>query len=252
MLLLGRMADDDTILRWELAHLAKHDVLDDGEIICELQEVSTDAGPAAFVITDLRILVVRTSVLRHRTSTFALPLQSINEVQSSESRLSGILGRNRGSILIGGSDEQGVYRSIILERIAGGRARAEELARTIERQRDYLARRPPADAAELSDAPEPSDEAALEIVVGRGVAEYVNAHGGELFVWSNPVGAFAWVKVALQRPEDIEFARFSDVPDFELLVEHSLLQVRWRLKLYRRPWPFLDRIAVDTGLSLGG
>ena len=61
-------------------------------------------------------------------------------VEASDSALWWIFGRNRGALAITTDDGTGQKQRLEFERIKGGRARADEIARTIVRQRDYLRR----------------------------------------------------------------------------------------------------------------
>lgn len=88
------------------------------------------------------------------------------------------------------------------------------------------------------------------VLIGRGVASYVNSHGGCLYVWGDPVGGFEWMKASTERPEGVELALVASVREFELCMEKDLIGAR-RLRLARRWWLPGGGVVVDTGLVVG-
>ena len=128
---------DTLVVDWELEHVAGLGLLESGEVICEAQEAWKKTGwgrgrLGAIVVTDLRILFVSTTGFRRRSRIDAFPLTDIVAVETADS-----MWDDRGAIRVH-VDVGGHRTSVMFERIPGGRARAEEVVRSIERQRSYL------------------------------------------------------------------------------------------------------------------
>lgn len=122
------------VVRWELSRLAGSGVLTNDEVICEVEDVKLKERTGALVVTDLRILFVRTSLLRRKTHVQSIPLDGIQRVQS----LADPVWETRWGALTISYHDSGQLQVLQLDRIRGGRVRADEIARTIERQRAEL------------------------------------------------------------------------------------------------------------------
>lgn len=118
-------------IRWELGKLSKSDVLESGEVACDTAEVMRDGRPHVLLLTDRRLLIARTGLIRRRTTVDAIALAAISGVEASADPV--WLDR-WGALTISAESRDPVY----LEAIPGGRARAEELANAIDRQKDLL------------------------------------------------------------------------------------------------------------------
>jgi hypothetical protein len=140
---------------------------------------------------------------------------------------------------------------ITFDGITGGRERAGEIVQTILRQKEYLeVLGPRSDEVSDAGAPEDEDEGVELRVLGRGVAEWVEAHGGRLFVWGDEFGGFEWMKASIDPPANVEFVEATAVKQFELYLERDLAWNR-PIRLERRWFGLRDGIAVDTGLVTG-
>lgn len=187
--------ESGNMVRWELAALAELDLLEEGEILCDVQEVMADeslGGLGVLVVTDLRLLFLRTGITRRRTQVEAVPLGEIEGVRASASSFPWPFARNRGALVISRESGPGQQKELKFERIRGGQARAEELARTILYHRNLLQSTPGGPETRSSDEaytkPQISaSEPAPKMSIGRGVASYVKAHGGRLYVWVTPL-----------------------------------------------------------------
>jgi hypothetical protein len=87
---------------------------------------------SAIVITDLRVLILRTGVIRRRTVATEFPLAEIEGVEVRPDELDD----HRGALVLktlGGE-------TVVLDGIKDGVGRAEELASTIRQQRMFLER----------------------------------------------------------------------------------------------------------------
>jgi hypothetical protein len=142
----------------------------------------------------------------------------------------------------------------LFERIDGGDARAEELAATILRQKGILAKAPRTrseDESACSDGDTGAeDEYELPVMLGRGVIDWVEAHGGRLYVWGDPFSdVFETMKASAVRPPGVDFVRSNAVTDFELHVERGLRNAGG-VRLGRRWFGLRDGISVDTHFVL--
>jgi hypothetical protein len=144
-----------------------------------------------------------------------------------------------------------------LERILGGRKRAEEIAETIRRQKELLPAQeegePDVEPDRELDELAPADAAPpLSVTLGSGVAAWVRANGGRLYVWGDEFGGgFEYLKAAVHRPEGVDFVQSDAVTEFELHVEDGLSSSR-PVRLTRRWFGLRDGVSVNTGMSLGG
>ncbi len=237
----------------ELRRLDELRLLDDGEILCEVEAAGIATRAGAIIVTDQRVLFVSTTLLRKQTRVDSIPLREIRNAEASSRRG---LGREHGELTLGLSGSGQADRTVRFEAIPGGQTRAEEIARTILRQHQYLQRRvedplfiPP--SSDAGAEPQTAEaEPRLRISLGRGVESYVKAHGGRLYVWGDPVGGFQWIKTSAEPPEGLDFVRFDGVDTFELYVDESMRDAR-PLRLARRWWLPGGGIVVDTGLVMG-
>lgn len=246
-----RSARPNPIVRWELVTLAERGVLDDHEVVHELEDVMLSERSGVLVVTDVRIVFVRTSLFRRRMSLESVLLSQIASVETLDDPV--WVGR-WGSLVIN-TVEETHRRALRFDRIRGGRQRAQEIGDAIMGRLEDL-RRPPAISSLGTqvhvDTSGPSLEVAqrLRVSVGRGVAQYVKSRGGRLYVWGQPIGALQWMKAATERPDAVAFVPLTEVSDFELYVAEDLVSTRW-LRLVRRWWLPGGGIGVDTGLVLG-
>jgi hypothetical protein len=131
--------DPDPIVRWEMAHLANLDLLEEGEIVCEFEEAWRVTGwgrghLGALVVTDLRVLFLNTTKILQRTRVVSFPLLTIETAEPFDS-----LWKELGAFaLVVAHDSGGDTTRVKFERIPGGPDRAKEIVSTIERQRGYL------------------------------------------------------------------------------------------------------------------
>jgi hypothetical protein len=154
-----------------------------------------------------------------------------------------------------GDDVDIPYEQIEFDGIEGGQARAHQIARTILRQRDLLDRAPSRVTAESTaenvDADEP-EVPPIAVSLGRGVAKWVNAHGGRLYVWSHAFSEdFVEVKVAIEPPPGVSFVPTDSVSEFDLYVEDSMPFTR-PIHIGRRWFGLRQGVSVDTGLGILG
>jgi hypothetical protein len=87
------------------------------------------------IVTDRRVLFFRASSLSDKTQLVSLALQQITSVDATERR-SPI--KKRGVLRIVSSEPDRAPAMTMLEHVPGGQARADEIARSILRQRDVL------------------------------------------------------------------------------------------------------------------
>jgi hypothetical protein len=81
--------------------------------------------------------------------------------------------------------------------------------------------------------------------VERGVVDYVNARGGELYVWAEPFGSFARTCADTEPPPGVTFTRSDAVTEFALFVESGL---DWPSVTLARRWRGLrDGVVAETG-----
>lgn len=124
-------ADASPRIRWELGKLADVDALELGEITCDAEEVMRKGRPHVLLLTDRRLLLTRTGVIRRRTRVDAVPLTDIEAVDASTDP---VWEDRWGALTLSVQGSDPVY----LEAIPGGSARAEELARAIRRQQELV------------------------------------------------------------------------------------------------------------------
>jgi hypothetical protein len=117
------------IVRGTLERLEEEGVLREGEAIVERELAAHDGAPGVLFVTDQRVLFFRASAISDKTSLLAVPLDEIASIDTSERR-SPI--RKRGVVRLGSAGDA----ETVLEHVPGGQARADEIARTIERQRE--------------------------------------------------------------------------------------------------------------------
>jgi hypothetical protein len=84
-----------------------------------------------------------------------------------------------------------------------------------------------------------------KVKLKRGVADWVNANGGKLYLWGEPFGGFHRIRADTNPPESIEFARSERVKEFNLYVERD--QSWPTVTLGRRWWGLRGGIDADTG-----
>jgi hypothetical protein len=118
----------------ELKRLDALELLEPGEILVELELVVLGTDPGAFIVTDRRVLFVRTTTLGRKTRVVSLPFDGIFDVHSSSARW---LGRNKGVLALSVTTD-GSTRIHVFERIGRGRERSDEIAATILRQKESL------------------------------------------------------------------------------------------------------------------
>ena len=142
---------------------------------------------------------------------------------------------------------------VLFDGIMGGPVRAAEIVETILRQKEYLEPLGPRTEASEPDVAGIEDEtaAAPPVLLGPGVADWVEAHGGRLFVWGDEFGrGFEWMKASIDPPSDVGFVRAGTIMQFELYVERGIAWSR-PIRLDRRWFGLRDGIVVDTGLVTG-
>lgn len=128
-------SDLDPVLRWELSHLAKLDLLDENEVVCELEDVMMGDSLGALVVTDLKVMFVKTGLIRRRTRVVSLPLVQIETVEAADTQ--NVFKRSQWAALAVSTRGPHRREEFVFDAI-GSRERAEEIARTIQRQRDLL------------------------------------------------------------------------------------------------------------------
>lgn len=207
----------------------------------------------ALVVTDRRVLLLHTGLLRRQTDLTDRPLGLITDARVNNRPR---VYKKDGALTIELDGHDG-RRLVEIEHIRGGPDRARELVETILRQRDFLGKgvgkvvggRP--DRSDVNDLEAPDDPGFawdMRVIVGRGVAKWVNAHGGTLYVWGEPFGAeLDKLRASTIRPDHCELALSQTVTDFELFVESGLY---WRrgIHLGRRWFGLRGGVEVDTGL----
>ena len=133
------MLGQGPVVPWELKRLEQRGELESGEAVSESAEVWTRLSRGrgrigALVLTDRRLVFVTTGVITRRTRLISIPLETIEGVEVAESPR---WGEDRGAIAVDTTGEDGPRR-VEFERIAGGEARAAELAESIRRQRERV------------------------------------------------------------------------------------------------------------------
>ena len=92
----------------------------------------------------------------------------------------------------------------------------------------------------------------IRVSLGRGVASWVNGHGGRLYVWGDPFSeAFDTVNASIERPSDVDFVPCDAVGEFELFVEAGMSFGRG-VHLGRRWFGLRDGVSADTGFVIAG
>jgi hypothetical protein len=252
------LAELNAFLWRELRRLDALEILHEDEIVVDFELVMLGTDPIALIVTDQRVLGLRTSTFGRRTRLVSLALDEIEKVEASSDRW---LGREKGVLRLSCSgdnaEQEFVFRRVVTAR------RAEEIADAIVRERAQKGRGSASaapcdaeaehggdqrlDAHEWRNAPSP-----LAFAVGRGVAEYVNRHGGRLYIWSEPFGGrFDKMRADTERPDDVEFVCYPSVAEFELFVPADFMP-NTRVRALRRWWGLRRGVVIDTGLQLGG
>jgi hypothetical protein len=86
--------------------------------------------------------------------------------------------------------------------------------------------------------------------VGRGVAAWVNAHGRNLYVWTEPWAGGAWhARADVEPPAGVEFDRDEDVWEFNLWLERGA-SFSTTVRVNRRWFGVRDGISVTSGAVL--
>jgi Bacterial PH domain len=129
------VAEQGAVVPWELTRLEKRGELEPDEAVSEAEEAWTRFGRGrgrvgALVLTDRRLIFVTTGVITRRTRLVSIPLATIEAVEVVESSR---WGEDRGAIALDASGDEGTRR-VEFERIAGGGARAAEIADAIRRK----------------------------------------------------------------------------------------------------------------------
>jgi hypothetical protein len=89
----------------------------------------------------------------------------------------------------------------------------------------------------------------LEVEVGRGVADYINRRGGQIYVWFEPAGpAFDRVRATTEPPEGVEFQLARHVTEFRLHI-HRRQKPLGPIRLVRPWWGLGKGIEVHTGAA---
>jgi hypothetical protein len=117
------------ILRGTLELVEEQGTLRTGETVLDQELAASEGAPGAVLLTNERVLFMRTSVRGDVTETVSLPIGEIAAAEASERR-SPI--RKRGVLMLRSDDGS----ETILEHIPGGAQRAVELAGEILRRRD--------------------------------------------------------------------------------------------------------------------
>jgi hypothetical protein len=129
------VAEQGAVVPWELTRLEKRGELEPDEAVSDAEEAWTRFGRSrgrvgALVLTDRRLIFVTTGVITRRTRLVSFPLETIEAVEVVESPR---WGEDRGAIAVEAAADEGPRR-VEFERIAGGGARAAEIADAIRRQ----------------------------------------------------------------------------------------------------------------------
>ena len=95
------------------------------------------AEPGALIVTDQRVLFLRTTSFRKKTHVTSIPLGEVVNVQATSGTW---LGRERGILKVWKRVPRELPEEVEFERVSRGRTRAAEIANTIDRQRDFLGR----------------------------------------------------------------------------------------------------------------
>lgn len=136
--------NDELVTSWELDALARKGVLEGNEVVCDMEEAWKRTGwgrgcLGALIVTDRRVLFSSTRAFRKRTRLDAAELGCVREVEVVPSKW----GERRGAIRIGIVERERI-KTLLFERLPGGPSRAQELVKTVERQRMLLERSSPA------------------------------------------------------------------------------------------------------------
>lgn len=222
------------------------------EATIETELVAHGVDPGALVLTDQRLLYYRSSPFSRKEKVLSIPLLEVVDVEVSEERLP---IRKRGVLLIR-KRAPGAQLEVKLSLVDGSCERAIELARKIREQQRHLLSGGGGISPALSPESEAPEETPVEpnqvrpnFILGRGVARFVRARGGRLYVWGEPIGGFEWLKASTAQPARADLVRVDGFDEFELYLQESLFATR-RLRLARRWFPPRS-IVVDTGRVIG-
>jgi hypothetical protein len=163
-------------------------------------------------------------------------------------RRSAWLARDRGRTRVA------VPVHVLIDGIRGGRERAEQIVATILRQKNSVGRfgSPSTEVLDVDPLEVETEPLAPPVSLGRGVARWVTARGGRLYVWGDEFGGgFETMKASVERPDGVEFVPTDSVAEFELYVEDGMTWSR-PIRLGRRWFGLRDGISVDTGLMVSG
>jgi hypothetical protein len=132
--------DAGHVVPWELARLEKRGALRPDETVREAVEAWTRLSRSrgrvgALVLTDARLIFVTTGVVTRRTRLVSIPLETIEAVEVVQSPR---WGDDRGAIAVAVAGDE--PRRVEFERIAGGEARAAEIAAAIRRQQELVSK----------------------------------------------------------------------------------------------------------------
>jgi len=248
-------AELDPMVTWELRWLAARDVLHADEILCEVEEAWRRVGwgrgrTGVLVLTDLRLLFISTTLITRRSRLDVFPLEQVASVDVVQ----GEIWPKEGALVVALA-ESGT-EPVRFEAIPGSSARAEELARSILYLRDQLLRTDLHTDMVAAEATVEDDEDAINpdfiatrFSVGRGVAKYVNAHGGTLYVWSEPFArGFDRLRASTTPPHGEDLVPVPLDAGFSLLLGRNLLAWPRPLRLARRWWHPRGGVVVDSGL----
>jgi Bacterial PH domain len=120
----------------ELRRVDKLGVLHESEVPVEIELVLSDTNPGALIVTDRRVLFVRTPLFR-KTRMISIPLGRIANVEASEG---GFHGKHAGMLTIARESAER-HDEIQFQLWSVDQGRAAEIARSIVRERDLAAKR---------------------------------------------------------------------------------------------------------------
>lgn len=203
--------------------------LDPGELIVEVEEATHQDRPGALFVTDQRVLLLATPVLGHGHYFVSIPLREVSDV------MVGRTARMQGGcvLTVHLRRQQPGEKGVRFTTRRGKESRARQLADGIMREA--------ARNLDRSGSSDRTDEAkvAMPVLVtfATEVAAFVGEHGGELYVWSEPVSDHRVAyRTAFKRPESVTFALYDDVSEFVLYLSEDTRWLSWiNLELARFP-----------------
>ena len=126
------------LVEWELLWVEELNLLEPGELIVELESAIVRWSSGALIVTDRRVLFVRTTLFGRRTKVQSFAL---DEIKEADARPVSIMKDWGGNVTLTANVEPGDAKTIVFQQIPGGADRANEIVESILRERERYGQR---------------------------------------------------------------------------------------------------------------